>query len=95
MAAPAPSRSPADPARTDPILRVEGLKMYFPVRRGILRRQVGWVRAVDDVSFSVARSETLGLVGESGCGKSTVGRTILQLYKPRHFDNRLKPIRSG
>jgi len=82
MAAPAPSRSPADPARTDPILRVEGLKMYFPVRRGILRRQVGWVRAVDDVSFSVARSETLGLVGESGCGKSTVGRTILQLYKP-------------
>src|SRR5438132_12269621 len=56
--------------------------MYFPVRRGILRRQVGWVRAVDDVSFSVARSETLGLVGESGCGKTTVGRTILQLYRP-------------
>jgi oligopeptide transport system ATP-binding protein len=56
--------------------------MYFPVRQGILQRRVGWVRAVDDISFGVKRGETLGLVGESGCGKSTAGRAILQLYKP-------------
>ena len=56
--------------------------MYFPVRKGVLQRRVGWVRAVDDVTFEVGRGETLGLVGESGCGKTTVGRTILRLYKP-------------
>ncbi len=65
------------------LLRVEHLKMYFPITQGIiLQRQVGWVRAVDDISFSVRKGETLGLVGESGCGKSTTGRAILQLYKP-------------
>ncbi len=65
------------------LLRVKNLKMYFPITQGIiLQRQVGWVRAVDDVSFSVKKGETLGLVGESGCGKSTTGRAILQLYKP-------------
>ncbi len=67
---------------SDPILRVEHLKMYFPIRQGIFRRRVGWVRAVDDVSFALNRGETLGLVGESGSGKTTVGRAILQLYKP-------------
>ncbi|MFI5227040.1 MAG: ATP-binding cassette domain-containing protein, partial [Candidatus Limnocylindrales bacterium] len=57
--------------------------MYFPVTEGmILERHVGDVRAVDDVSFDVRRGETLGLVGESGCGKSTTGRTVLRLYKP-------------
>jgi oligopeptide/dipeptide ABC transporter ATP-binding protein len=56
--------------------------MHFPIRRGVFQRQVGAVRAVDGVSFEVSRGETLGLVGESGCGKSTTGRTILQLYKP-------------
>ncbi|MCW5888719.1 MAG: ATP-binding cassette domain-containing protein, partial [Anaerolineales bacterium] len=56
--------------------------MHFPIYRGVVRRQVGAVRAVDGVSFQVKRGETLGLVGESGCGKSTTGRTILQLYKP-------------
>jgi len=65
------------------LLKVENLKMYFPITQGIiLQRQVGWVRAVDDITFSVKRGETLGLVGESGCGKSTTGRAILQLYKP-------------
>src|SRR6202163_1385342 len=64
------------------LLRVENLKMHFPITKGFLQRQVGSVRAVDDISFTVNRGETLGLVGESGCGKSTTGRAILQLYKP-------------
>lgn len=64
------------------ILKVEDLVMYFPIYRGVFQRQVGAVRAVDGVSFDVKRGETLGLVGESGCGKSTTGRAILQLYKP-------------
>ncbi len=66
-----------------PLLSVSGLRMYFPVTEGmIIERHVGDVRAVDDVSFDVRRGETLGLVGESGCGKSTTGRTVLRLYKP-------------
>ncbi len=66
-----------------PLLEVRGLKMYFPVLKGILfQRRVGWIRAVDDITFHIARGETLGLVGESGCGKSTTGRAILQLYRP-------------
>ncbi len=62
------------------LLRVEDLKKHFPIMRGLIRRQVGAVRAVDGVSFEVRKGETLGLVGESGCGKSTTGRVILQLY---------------
>lgn len=65
-----------------PILEVRDLKMYFPVTRGVLRRKVGDVKAVDGVSFEVRRGETLGLVGESGCGKTTVGRGILRLVEP-------------
>ena len=61
------------------LLEVKNLKTWFPVRRGILQRTVGHVKAVDDVSFFVRRGETLGLVGESGCGKTTVGRSILRL----------------
>lgn len=68
-------------SRGEVLLRVENLKMYFPIYRGVFRRQVGAVKAVDGVSFEVYRGETLGLVGESGCGKSTTGRAILQLYK--------------
>ncbi len=64
------------------LLQVEGLKKYFPVRSGLLRRTVGHVYAVDDVSFTIGPGETLGLVGESGCGKTTVGRTILRLIEP-------------
>jgi oligopeptide transport system ATP-binding protein len=63
------------------LLDVEDLKMHFPIYRGVIQRQVGAVRAVDGISFYVKRGETLGLVGESGCGKSTTGRTILQLYR--------------
>lgn len=65
------------------LVRVENLKKYFPITRGLIfSRQVGAVKAVDDVSFSIKRGETLGLVGESGCGKSTTGRAVLQLHKP-------------
>ena len=69
-------------ANNEVLLRVDDLMMHFPIYRGVFQRQVGAVRAVDGVSFEVRRGETLGLVGESGCGKSTTGRTILQLYKP-------------
>ncbi len=66
-----------------PLLEVNNLKMYFPVTSGILfQRQVAEVKAVDNVTFSINKGETLGLVGESGCGKTTTGRAILQLYKP-------------
>ena len=65
------------------ILEVRGLKKYFPIYSGLFAQRVeGWVRAVDDVSFSIRRGETLGLVGESGCGKTTTGRCILQLDRP-------------
>ncbi len=65
------------------LVRVENLKKYFPITRGIIfQKTIGYVRAVDDVSFFIRRGETFGLVGESGCGKTTVGRTILQLYRP-------------
>ena len=64
------------------LLRVDKLVKHFPIYRGVFQRQVGAVHAVDGVSFDVYKGETLGLVGESGCGKSTTGRTILQLYKP-------------
>jgi oligopeptide/dipeptide ABC transporter ATP-binding protein len=66
----------------EPMLEVADLKKYFPVRKGLLRRTVGQVHAVDGVSFTIAEGETLGLVGESGCGKSTVGRTIMRLVEP-------------
>jgi oligopeptide/dipeptide ABC transporter ATP-binding protein len=64
------------------VLEVSGLKMHFPVRKGLLRRTEGYVHAVDDVSFTIGEGETLGLVGESGCGKTTVGRAVLRLIEP-------------
>src|SRR5947199_1227461 len=83
------------------LVEVEHLKMWFQIKSGIvLDRHVGDIRAVDDVSFEIRRGETLGLVGESGCGKSTVGRTILRLYKPTSgriiFDGRdISTLRDG
>jgi len=78
----APQAPPA-PARRDKIVEVDNVKMYFPVTSGIIfQRRVADVKAVDGVTFDVRRGETLGLVGESGCGKTTLGRLVLQLYKP-------------
>jgi oligopeptide/dipeptide ABC transporter ATP-binding protein len=77
---------------TAPLLDVQGLKMYFPVHGGILRHKVAEARAVDGVSFAIPPGTTLGLVGESGCGKTTVGRALLRLYQPTagevRFDGR-------
>jgi ABC-type glutathione transport system ATPase component len=65
------------------LVSLENLKVYFPIKSGILLdRHIGDIKAVDDVSLEIQRGETLGLVGESGCGKSTVGRAIMRLYKP-------------
>ena len=67
---------------TEPLVSVRNLRKEFPIRKGVLSRQVGAVKAVNDVSFDVARGETLGVVGESGCGKTTTGRAILRLIEP-------------
>ncbi|MFD2614085.1 ABC transporter ATP-binding protein [Paenibacillus gansuensis] len=64
------------------LLHVENLKVYFPIKSGFFQKTTGYVKAVDDVSFQLARGETLGIVGESGCGKSTTGRAVMQLIKP-------------
>jgi oligopeptide transport system ATP-binding protein len=90
----------------DRIVEIKSLKMWFPIFRGVLQRHVADVKAVDGLNFHVYRGETLGLVGESGCGKSTTGRAILQLYRPtagevlfegkdlvKLKDNELRPMR--
>ena len=76
------SEPKADAKKAQPILEVKNLKTWFPIRSGLLQLVTGHVKAVDDVSFHVNRGETLGLVGESGCGKTTVGRSILRLIPP-------------
>ena len=70
------------PVRKRDLIHVDGLVKYFPVRTGLLQRVKNWVQAVDHVSFTIREGETLGLVGESGCGKTTVGRTMLRLIEP-------------
>jgi len=75
---------------TEPLVSVRNLRKEFPIRKGVLSRHVGAVKAVNDVSFDVARGETLGVVGESGCGKTTTGRTILRLIEPTSGDIRFE-----
>jgi peptide/nickel transport system ATP-binding protein/oligopeptide transport system ATP-binding protein len=76
------SMSVTEPKNSRELIVVKNLKKYFPVRGGVLQRTVAWVLALDDVSFTINEGETLGLVGESGCGKTTVGRTMLRLTEP-------------
>jgi peptide/nickel transport system ATP-binding protein len=81
-----PAQHPADTITVEegraPLLDVQNLKVYFPIRRGVFQRVVGHVQAVDDISFRVYPGQTLGLVGESGCGKTTTGRAIVRLVEP-------------
>ncbi|MEU1708948.1 dipeptide ABC transporter ATP-binding protein [Streptomyces sp. NPDC005706] len=98
---PQQAQAPAgDSADREVLLRVEGLKKHFPIKKGILQRQVGAVKAVDGIDFEVRKGETLGVVGESGCGKSTMGRVITRLQDPTGgkitFDGRdITTLRTG
>ena len=82
MTTPTTLAPPRTRTTTEPLLAVRGLRKYFPIRHGVFGRVTGQVRAVDGVSFEVAPGETLALVGESGCGKSTTGRAVLRLLEP-------------
>ncbi|MCE9645549.1 MAG: ABC transporter ATP-binding protein [Chloroflexi bacterium] len=81
-----------EPHKTEDLVEVQHLVKYFPVRAGLMQRVVNWVKAVDDVSFTVQKGETLGMVGESGCGKTTIGRSMLRLVEPTsgsvHYDGK-------
>lgn len=79
----------------DIILKVENLKMHFPIRKGLLNKTIGHVKAVNSVSFEIERGKTFGLVGESGCGKTTVGKCVLRIYKPTEGEIRYNGTNIG
>ncbi len=85
----------SEQSQTPPLLEVKNLKTHFPIQKGILKRTVGYVRAVDGVSLTLEKGETLGLVGESGCGKSTLARTIMGGYKPTSGEIHLRSENGG
>ena len=76
----------------EPLLRVENLKKYFPIRKGVFSRVAAQVKAVDDISFRIDKGETLGLVGESGCGKTTAGRSVLRIIEPTSGEVRFQGV---
>jgi len=78
----APRRDVGRQDNSEAILEVRNLRKYFPIQKGLFKRDTGWVKAVDDVSFRIGRGETVGLVGETGCGKTTLGRCVMRLYRP-------------
>src|SRR5688572_12452805 len=82
MTAPALTPPPKERVSEESLVEVDELKVHFPIRTGFLQRTIGAVRAVDGISFEVRKGETLGLVGESGCGKSTTGRAVIRLNQP-------------
>src|SRR5437879_1866079 len=82
------------PDGAEPLLRVRNLKKYFPIRRGLLSHIAGHVKAVDDISFDINKGETFGLVGESGCGKTTAGRAILRLIEPDRSEEHTSELQS-
>src|SRR5690606_22688574 len=89
-AAQIPARSRIADSTAQPLLKIEGLKVHFPIRSGILRRTTGWVRAVDGVDLAIRAGETVSLVGESGCGKTTIGRTVMGLVPATAGDIRFE-----